>query len=45
MSSFQLVEKVITAVNLKKQWGKTLVFPHTPLAPSNRLTARQRAEW
>ena len=41
----QSVEKVITAVNCKKQWGKTLVFPHTPLAPLNRLTARQRAEW
>lgn len=50
----QLVEKVITAVNCKKQWGKTLTFlrqtsfvspTHTPLAPLNRLTARQRAEW
>ena len=49
----QLVEKVITAVNCKKQWGKTLTFlrqtsfvspTHTPLAPLNRLTARQRAE-
>ena len=26
-------------------WGKTLVFPHTPLALLNVLTARRRAEY
>ena len=29
----QLVEKVKRTKILQKQWGKTRVFPHTPLAP------------